>query len=187
MKNSVFILMLFLPVLLCSTVIPAGDVSGLWDVSGSPYYIDGEITVQSGEELQIEPGVNVVFNAHYKFNIYDRIVANGTATDSISFYPVDPNVGWHGLRFIDGNLSSLPASELSYCQFKRGFALGTNPDCFGGAIYCLNTTNLTIDNCYFAFNYSQWDGGAVYWKIILMCKYTILCSWKMIADFTEGQ
>lgn len=162
MKKIVLLLILMIPVLLSATVIPAGDVSGIWDVAGSPYYIDGEITIQSGEELQIEPGVDVIFNAHYKFNIFGRIVANGTANDSIKFMPLDSNIGWHGLRFIDGYLSSLPASEISYCQLKRGFALGADPDSNGGAIYCTNTSNLTIDNCFFAFNYCEWDGGAIF-------------------------
>lgn len=148
MKKLVVLFSLLFPVLLSSTVIPAGDVSGTWDVAGSPYFIDGEITIQSGDALQIEPGVDVIFNAHYKFIIYGQIVANGTANDSIKFMPLDANIGWHGLRFIDGNLSSLPASEISYCQFKRGFALGADPDSNGGAIYCTNTSNLTIDNSF---------------------------------------
>jgi hypothetical protein len=31
-----------------ATTIAAGDVSGTWDVAGSPYLIDGDITVPSG-------------------------------------------------------------------------------------------------------------------------------------------
>lgn len=161
MKNYLIFLLVLLPVMLSSTVIPAGDVSGVWDIAGNPYYIDGEITIQAGDELEIQAGVDVIFNEHYKFNIYGRIVANGTAADSISFTPLSSTSGWHGLRFIDGNLNSLPASEISYCQFKRGYALGAGSDTNGGAIYCTNTSNLTIDNSFFAFNYSQWDGGAI--------------------------
>jgi len=162
MKKSVLFLAFLFPIILCSTIIPAGDVSGLWDVAGNPYFIDGEITIQSGTELEIEPGVDVIFNDHYKLIIYGRIVANGTAADSISFTPLSSTSGWHGLRFYDGNLSPLLANEISYCQFKRGYALGSGDDPNGGAIFCSNTSNLTIDNSYFYLNYSQWDGGAIY-------------------------
>jgi len=162
MKKTILFLAFLLPALLCSTVIPAGDVSGVWNLAGSPYYVDGEITIQSDTELEIEPGVDVIFNDHYKFLIYGRIVAIGTETDSIKFMPLSETLGWHGLRFYDGNLSSLSANEISYCQFKRGYALGNGDDPNGGAIFCSNTSNLIIDNSYFYLNYSQWDGGAIY-------------------------
>ncbi|MFC1898545.1 carboxypeptidase regulatory-like domain-containing protein [Candidatus Cloacimonadota bacterium] len=162
MKRSVILLAFLLPVILSSTVIPGGDVSGVWDLAGSPYYVDGEITIQSGSELNIEAGVDVIFNDHYKFYIYGRIVANGTEADSIKFMPLNSTTGWHGLRFYDGNISSLPANEISYCQFKRGYGLGTGDDQNGGAIFCSNTSNLTIENSYFFQNYCEWDGGAIY-------------------------
>ncbi|MBN2017236.1 MAG: T9SS type A sorting domain-containing protein [Candidatus Cloacimonetes bacterium] len=160
--NCLIFLLVLIPVILNSTVIPAGNVSGVWDIAGSPYYIDGEITIQASDQLEIQPGVDVIFNAHYKLIIYGRIVANGTAADSISFTPLSSATGWHGMRFINGNLNSLPASEISFCQFKSGSGMGSGADANGGAIYCTNTSNLTIDNSYFGLNYCQWDGGAIY-------------------------
>ena len=162
MKKLILLFVFVLPVILGSTVIPAGDVNGVWDLAGSPYYIDGEIIIQADTELEIEAGVDLIFNDHYKLNIYGRIVANGTVTDSIRFTPLDAALGWHGLRFYDGNLSSLSANEISYCQFIQGYGLGENEDKNGGAIFCSNTSNLTIDNSYFFQNYCEWDGGAIY-------------------------
>ena len=162
MKKLFLIFVLLAPVILCSTVIPAGDVSGVWDLAGSPYYIDGEISIQSGTELEIAAGVDVIFNGLYKFFIMGRLVANGTVNDSIKFTPLNAATGWHGLHFIDGNLSSLPANEISYCQFKQGYGLGTGNDKNGGAIFCSNTSNLTIENSLFFQNYCEWDGGAIY-------------------------
>jgi len=69
MKKLILFLVFLLPVIISSTVIPAGDVSGLWDVAGSPYYVDGEIIIQADTELEIEAGVDVIFNDHYKFYI----------------------------------------------------------------------------------------------------------------------
>ncbi|MDA3813104.1 MAG: T9SS type A sorting domain-containing protein [Candidatus Cloacimonetes bacterium] len=162
MKKLFLFFVLLAPVILCSTVIPAGDVSGVWDLAGSPYYVDGEITIQSETELEIEAGVDVIFNDLYKFFIMGRLVANGTVNDSIKFTPLNVATGWHGLHFIDGNLSSLLANEISYCQFKQGYGLGTEDEKNGGAIFCLNTSNLTIENSLFYQNYSEWDGGAIY-------------------------
>ena len=162
MKNLFLVLVFLLPIALSSTLIPAGNVSGVWDLAGSPYYIDGEIVIQAGTELQINPGVEVIFNNHYKFNIYGRITANGTANDSIVFKPLNSAAGWHGLRFYNGNSSSLPPNEISFCQFKQGYGIGTGDDQNGGAIFCSNTSNLTISNSFFFQNYCAWDGGAIH-------------------------
>jgi len=162
MKKTILSVIFLIPLFLYSTLIPGGDVSGVWDLPGSPYYIDGEITVQPGEELIIEAGVDVIFNDHYKFIVMGRLEAVGTANDTIRFMPLDENVGWHSLRFIDGNLSGLQASEINYCQFQQGFALGDNDDKCGGAIFCSNSGNLTISNSYFFQNYAEWDGGGIY-------------------------
>jgi len=48
-----------------------GDVSGQWTKEGSLYLIDGEITVPQDQTLKIEPGVQVIFQGHYKFIIQD--------------------------------------------------------------------------------------------------------------------
>ena len=59
------------------TYITGGDVSGTWSSAGSPYYIQGEITIPNSETLTIEPGVNVVFLGHYKLTVQGRLLAVG--------------------------------------------------------------------------------------------------------------
>ncbi len=68
------------------TEIPAGDVSGTWTKAFSPYHINGEITIPNDSTLTIEPGVEVVFTGHYKFNVQGRLLAIGTETDTIVIY-----------------------------------------------------------------------------------------------------
>lgn len=162
MTKIILAVIFIIPMFLNTTVIPGGDVNGNWDVQGSPYFIDGEITLQSGEELVIEAGVDVIFNDHYKFIIYGRLEAIGTVNDTICFKPLDELTGWHGLRFIDGNLSGLSANVIDYCRFEQGLALGENDDKCGGAIYCSNSANLTVSNSYFYQNFAEWDGGGIY-------------------------
>ena len=66
------------PILKVQTDIPAGAVSGVWTAAASPFYINGEITIPNDSTLTIEPGVEVVFMGHYKFNVQGRLLALGT-------------------------------------------------------------------------------------------------------------
>ena len=53
-----------------TTWVPAGNISGVWDSTGSPYMIyEGHVTVATGNTLLIGPGVKVEFTGHYKFNV----------------------------------------------------------------------------------------------------------------------
>ena len=121
MKKSIYTISLcFITLLFLSTFesqrtyaqteIPAGDVSGTWTKANSPYNINGEITVPDSLTLSIEPGVEVVFTGHYKFNVQGRLLAIGTETDTIVFTINDttgfhnvniPDGSWTGIRFMD--------------------------------------------------------------------------------------
>ena len=88
MQTLRFLLFSFIALTIISnaqTVIPPGDVSGTWAVGGSPYEIQGEITIPDGLTLTIEPGVLVEFQGHYKLNVQGRLLAVGTETDTIVF------------------------------------------------------------------------------------------------------
>ena len=53
--------------LFAQTPVPAGDVSGTWSTTGSPYLIQGDIQIQQGATLTIEPGVSVEYQGNYRF------------------------------------------------------------------------------------------------------------------------
>ena len=67
------------------THIPGGPVSGNWTLAGSPYLIEGEISIPSGTALLIDPGVEVIFQVHRKFIIEGQLTAVGTESDTILF------------------------------------------------------------------------------------------------------
>ena len=67
------------------TSIPAGNVYGTWTLAGSPYNVNGHITVPTDSTLTIQAGVNIIFQGHYKFNVQGRVLAIGTVTDTIIF------------------------------------------------------------------------------------------------------
>jgi hypothetical protein len=115
------------------TVIPPGDVSGTWALGGSPYEIQGEITIPDGLTLTIEPGVLVEFQGHYKFIVEGRLLAVGTETDTIVFTINDttgfsiPDTslgGWHGIRF-NWTSPANDSSKIIYCKLQYGKAVST--------------------------------------------------------------
>ncbi len=138
------------------TVIPGGDVSGVWGAAGSPYLIEGDITVPSEEELAIEAGVEIIFQGYYKLTVNGVLEAVGTQSDSVLFTAADTVEGWKGIRF-----PSTPNSGyLSFCTIQFGRATGQEPDCHGGAIYCWGTI-LEISSCTIQKN-SATNGGGIY-------------------------
>ena len=114
------------------TTILEGNVNGTWSQSGSPYRIEGDITVGLEESLIIEPGVVVDFEGHYKFTIRGELTAMGKAGDSIRFtrvsndaFMVPDTVGladtsnhegaWNGIEW---SISIGKVSTLSHCIFE---------------------------------------------------------------------
>ena len=127
------------------TIIPPGDVSGTWTLGGSPYEIQGEITIPYLQTLTIEPGVIVEFQGHYKLNVQGRLLAVGTEADTIVFTindttgfhnPNIPDGSWYGIRFIDTSPTN-DSSKITYCKLEYGKSTGLGLDSHGGAI-CVN-------------------------------------------------
>lgn len=142
---------------IAQTTIPGGNVSGTWEASGSPYLIEGEITIPSGDSLVIEPGVDVIFQGHYKFIVNGWLEAIGTEQDSILFTPANTSEGWHGLRFI----GAPDSSHLFYCTIQYGHAMGGGADRYGGGIYCCNS-NPAINHCIIQQNRAETYGGGIF-------------------------
>jgi len=151
---------LTLSVLEEGTHIPPGPVSGTWELVGSPYIIDGEITIPPGEQLIIEPGGQIVFSDLYKFNISGTLLAEGTASDMILFTAQDSLVGWHGIRF--QNTTGMDSSKVVFCNLAYGNATGTGADANGGAISLYNSSNVLIKNSILTNNSADNYGGAIY-------------------------
>ena len=76
-------------ILINTIFIAATDVSGIqtgnWDIENSPYVVIGDVTIPDGEELNIDPGVEVQFNGPFKIEALGMLNAQGTEEDSISF------------------------------------------------------------------------------------------------------
>lgn len=157
------------------TIVPSGNVSGLWSKIGSPYKIHGDISIPYLESLIIESGVLIEFQGHYKLNIYGKLLAMGTENDTITFtvndttgfkVPNTPNGGWAGIRF--DNSFPFDSSKIIYCKLEYGKAIGSWPDNSGGAIFVNSYNNLTIANCLITKNIASGlegpgGGGIAIW------------------------
>jgi len=147
---------------IAETHIPAGDVNGLWSYGNSPYIIDGEISIQINNTLSIEPGVEIIFSGHYKFNIFGRILAQGTEDEMIFFTAQDTVPGWHSLRFWNTSSNGQDSSRVVYCELRLGKAYGEGNERQGGAIYCNNSSNILIQDCLITKNYAKSHGGGIH-------------------------
>ncbi len=57
-----------------------------WDLVNSPYEVTGNVTVEAGVTLTLEPGVTVSFtNNNFDLTIEGTLIADGTPADSIYF------------------------------------------------------------------------------------------------------
>jgi hypothetical protein len=92
------------------TNVFAGAVSGTWDYAGSPYRVYGNITVDSGTTLTIEPGVKVEFQGRYSMRVRGGVSAVGTDMGSgrIQFTTTPSDIsqgdwnwiGWRGISIV---------------------------------------------------------------------------------------
>jgi regulation of enolase protein 1 (concanavalin A-like superfamily) len=132
-----------------------GDISVVWDSTGSPYHVTCDVTVPAGQTLEIRPGVKVLFTGHYKFNVFGNLQAIGTEQDSIVFtraFPTDESK-WAGFRITN----AADTIRLNYCLVEYGNATGGWPDGYGGGLLAIGSA-ITIENCTFQYNTSY--GGA---------------------------
>ncbi len=145
-KKFLPVLLLILLSIICYS--QPTNVSGListntnWTVSGSPYILTGDVTVNIGVTLTIDPGVEVSFSNGDDLFVDGTLTALGTASDSIRFIGETTNDGGIDLR----NGSN---ATFDYAVFDE---MG---DDIGGrlhALYKRGTGTLSVDHSRFVNN-----------------------------------
>jgi predicted outer membrane repeat protein len=150
----------------CGTIV--GET---WTKAGSPYIATCDILVAG---LTIEPGVQVLMDGNFVFEVGGILTALGTEAEPITF--TRTNGGWQGIFF---NFS--PAgSELRHCAVSNAvnsgvrivnsappvfrhclFANNTAPGTGGGINATLPSGDLLLEHCTFSNNASASHGGGI--------------------------
>jgi len=144
------------------TALPGGDISGTLYCADSPYFVFGDLTVPTGDELIIEPCVYIVFQGDYKLTVNGRLLAEGTEPDRITFYPADTITGWQGIRFVNQNTNGQDSSKLVHSRVLYGNADGYGGDAYGGGLYFGNSSDVLVKNCLITKNNASVNGGGIY-------------------------
>ncbi len=82
---SLVVFVMVFATVFAQTTIPGGDVSGSWNMAGSPFIVQGDITLQSGQILTIDGGVTIQFTGEFKFDIYGQMITNSDNDNWITF------------------------------------------------------------------------------------------------------
>jgi nitrogen fixation protein len=131
----------------CDNIIETGLVYGKWDKACSPYLIKGDIWIEDGTTLEIEAGVEVIFQDHYRFDVKGQLLAKGNKEDMIIITAIDSIKAWNGMRFIDVDPRNKP-SVLQFCKISYAHPKGPEDiDLSGGGIAIINSDNIMVENC----------------------------------------
>ena len=146
-----------------SSIDVAGSISSSISWVSDTVRVVGDVTVENGVTLTVNPGTHVEFQGYFKLDIQGRIIATGTESDSISFTNRDTLVGWHGIRF--NKTSPLnDTSSFTFCNFSNGLATGSDYEAYGGAFFLNSFSRLVISRSVFVNNrvrgYKSY-GGAI--------------------------
>ena len=103
-----------------------GNLSGI--IPSNTYRVTGDITIEAGDTLVIEPGTELLFNGEYSFTINGILKANASELDSIIFDNFNDNSQnrWKGIVL---------NNQTSETYFEYVRITGVNNDVIGGAIY----------------------------------------------------
>ena len=151
MRNKILVSVLSL-----FSIVSATDVSGVissnttWSTSGSPYIATGNVLVNSGVTLTIEPGVTVKFNDGKLLQNKGTLIAQGNSGNRITFTSnqISPAAGdWGSIDFesdmtastYDGSDNYTGGSILEYVDVL--YAGGTE---YEGAVN-IRSTDLYIN------------------------------------------
>ncbi|MDN5201354.1 IPT/TIG domain-containing protein [Fulvivirgaceae bacterium BMA10] len=132
MKNLFTIMTLYyafnIHSLLAQTTIAHGtEVSGTWSIAGSPYLIEGLVTIPANQTLIIDPGVEIRFLTGEDFDMGDNqidmgmlyvkggLIAEGTVSDRILFTRQGISGNWGCIAFHE---IADPTSSLKYCKIE---------------------------------------------------------------------
>ncbi|MCB2219847.1 MAG: right-handed parallel beta-helix repeat-containing protein [Bacteroidetes bacterium] len=145
-----------LTILLCmlaiSSLAYSTDVTGTiavnttWNLAGSPYVVTGNVTVDPGVTLTVDPNVIVKFNDGRSLFVYGTVNATNATFTSNNISPA-PGI-WNYLKFYSGSTSTFSGCNIEYGDYL---------DVDGGANVTINNLS-SISNMYY---YGIYNAGTL--------------------------
>ncbi|UCE73689.1 MAG: right-handed parallel beta-helix repeat-containing protein, partial [Methanomassiliicoccales archaeon] len=92
-----------------------------WTLGNSPYIITGNVLVEHGATLTIEPGVKVKFDGFYYMQIEGKLVAEGTENNMITFTSNKDSPApkdWRSIKFMK---NADYGSSFKYCKIEYAY------------------------------------------------------------------
>ena len=136
MKKNILFLLFSIPIFLLGIEI-SGEQSGSWDAVDNPHLLVGDVTVPAGEELIVNPGVELIAQGNYRITVEGIIQVQGTVTDSVKLYGAGGSF-WGGIRLE----SESGINMVNYCRISN-----TNDD-NDYAVHAVSS-GVMIENCVF--------------------------------------
>lgn len=155
------------------TRVNAGEVSGTWEKSNSPYYVYGNVYVPQDKKLEIREGVVVKFMGQYGLDVFGSIVAKGQLNDSIRFEANDttkmrlykgmnidfPDAdfqrsrGWRGIHVVSDKART-DTCIVEYCVISDVRIGRHNDNLFRGALQLHYVNTALVRNTLFRDNFT---------------------------------
>jgi hypothetical protein len=148
----------------------SGSISSDTTWNADTVKVIGDVIVEDGVTLTVEPGVVVEFQDFYSLTILGRLLAIGTAAERILFTTDEPDkfvvdasrTGcWNGIRY-PGTRETNGRSVLEQCVIEYSKALtgsgGLHPY-GGGAISLVDFSKLDVTCCIIRNNVGEYGGA----------------------------
>ncbi len=163
-KWPIIAVLLFFPffILAQTTIADQSQVSGIWDIQGSPYQILGEAIIPEGQTLIIKPGVRVElktgFVNEYPNPAFDlgflrvkgKLIVEGKADSLIVFTRYGETGNW-GIIFFDESASDSCYINYARIEFASQIKYLLNWVDYIGAISIVSSS-IKLENCQISNN-----------------------------------
>jgi len=156
-RNNLFFGLLFtLILLLAMSSNGAADtsVSGIidsdttWTLANSPYIVTGNVLVNEGVTLTIEPGVEVKFDSGNSLQLNGELVAQGISDNLIIFTSNQPSPAAGDWGYIDFGNETVDASYDGGGNYSSGTILEYVKVLYGGGSGALGAVVITNSAIY---------------------------------------